>query len=76
MTLRVSGGRTEQLFLHEKSIHKTPSHESENHTEVDNEHGFNEANATAAKKSRKKMVDVGSDEELNRSKAGISQSTC
>lgn len=61
--------------MREKSTHKTPTHETENHIEVDNEHGSDESDATAAKKSGKEMVDAGSDEESNGLEAGVSQST-
>ena len=61
--------------MREKSAHKTPTHETENYIEVDNKHGSDEFDATTAKKYRKEMVDAGSDEESNGSKAEVSQST-
>lgn len=61
--------------MREKSAHKTPTHETENHIEVDNEHGSDESDANTAKQSGKEMVEAGSDEESNRSEAGVFQST-
>lgn len=61
--------------MHKKSAYKTPTHKTENHIEVDNKYSSDESNTTAAKKSRKDMINARSDKNLNRSKAEISQLT-
>lgn len=61
--------------MHENSAYKTFIHKTENYIKVNNEYGFDEFNAITTKKSRKNMVDAGSDKKSNRSKAEIFQST-
>lgn len=42
---------------------------------MDNDHGSNKSDATAAKKSRKNLVDARFDKKSNRLEAEVSQST-
>lgn len=61
--------------MHKNSAYKTFIHKTENHIKVNNEHGSDKFNAITAKKSRKNMVDAGSDKKSNRSKAEVFQLT-